>query len=189
VGSRLVGNRGQVLSFEPVDKTFDILSRNIVASNVDNVQLHKLGLSNQNLKTTFNISSHDGIGGSSSQGFHKVVEFDIQQEVEIVPLDRIIKTDNRVSLIKIDIEGGELYALQGMEQLLRAQQPDVTFEWNFLTAQAMGYQPDDIITFLESLNYKIRIVDNKNLIVFEKNKYPKERVLMLWASINPNKLK
>lgn len=133
------------------------------------------------MKTTFNISSQDGIGGQSSQGFPKLVAFDIKQEVELVTLDGLINIDNRVSLIKIDIEGGELFALQGMEQLLRAQQPVVTFEWNVLTAQAMGYHPDEIINYMESLNYKIRIVENNSLAEFAQEKYPTERVLMLWA--------
>lgn len=181
VASNFVGIEGHVLAFEPIEKTFGVLLRNINASNVHNVKLNKLGLSNQNLKTTFHISSSDEIGSQSSQGGQAIVNFDIEQEVELVSLDSLINTDKRVSLIKIDIEGGELFALQGMEQLLRAQQPVVTFEWNVLTAQAMGYHPDEIINYMESLNYKIRIGENELLIEFEQEKYPKDSVLMLWA--------
>jgi FkbM family methyltransferase len=181
VGSKIVGNNGKVLSFEPIEKTFKTLSRNISASNARNVSLYNLGLSNHNFQTHFNLSSKDDISGSSSQGGQTIVNFDTKQIVNLVSLDGLINNVNSVRLIKIDIEGGELFALMGMEKLLKVQHPVITFEWNVLTAEAMGYHPDNIILYLESLNYKIRIVHGNKLIKFDKSKFLTERVLMLWA--------
>lgn len=184
VASKLVGNSGTVLSFEPIDSTYETLLKNISASNVNNVTIYKQGLSNKTETTFFYSLSSDDIGSQSSQGQQSILDFDNKQQVDLVTLDGVIKTKKSVKLVKIDIEGGELNALKGMEQLLKDSQPYITFEWNILTAESMGYHPDQILSYLESLNYTIRIIDNKKFKIFSKNMYAKERVLMLWALPN-----
>jgi FkbM family methyltransferase len=179
VASKLVGESGKVLSFEPIESTFKVLERNISASKLNNVLLYSLGLSNVNTKTTFNLSSEDEIGAQTSQGGQSIVNWDLVQDVELVTLDSIYK--EKVKLVKIDIEGGELSALKGMVQLLKLHQPFITFEWNVLTAESMGYHPFDIISYLEQLGYIIRIVSEDKLVDFEQELFPKENVLMLWA--------
>jgi FkbM family methyltransferase len=179
VASKLVGENGKVLSFEPIESTFKVLESNITASKLNNVLLYSLGLSNVNTKTTFNLSSEDEIGAQTSQGGQSIVNWDLVQNVELVTLDSIY--NGKVKLVKIDIEGGELFALKGMEELLKLHQPFITFEWNVLTAEPMDYHPVDIISYLESLDYTIRIVSEDKLVDFDQELFPKERVLMLWA--------
>lgn len=181
VASKLVGTSGKVISFEPIDTTYKIISKNITTSKLKNVDLYKVGLSNENKQATFHISSMDGIGGSSTQGLHSVVNFNQEQEVTLVSLDTFINLKKPISLIKLDIEGGELFALYGMEKIIKSDNPILTFEWNILTSEGMGYHPEKIVRYLKTLNYEINIVKNKKLIQFNSEIYPKEQVLMLWA--------
>jgi hypothetical protein len=125
--------------------------------------------------------SSDEIGSQSSQGVQSGLNFDLSQEVDVVTLDSIISTVTPVKLIKIDIEGGELFALYGMKMLLMEQKPILVFEWNVKTADAMGYHPDEIIQFLNSLNYDIKINQRRRLINFSKQDYPTNAVMMIWA--------
>ena len=49
-------------------------------------------------------------------------------EVPIQPLDAVISPQDKVDLVKIDVEGHELAVFRGMRRILHEQQPPVFFE-------------------------------------------------------------
>jgi FkbM family methyltransferase len=181
VGSKLVGSKGTVHSFEPINHTFSALSSNIQSSNAKNVKLYNIALGEIEAVTNFNIASEDSIGGSSSQGFHNVEKFDSSQEVFIKSADEVINLQTKITFVKIDVEGGELFVLKGMHKIIEKFMPVISFEWNFNTAKSMGYDPIEIIEYLKTFGYSISIISGKKMISFERSHYAQDRVLMLWA--------
>ena len=181
VGSKLVGSKGNVYSFEPIISTSESLELNLKSSGINNVNIFKFGLSDEDKVVKFNISSTDDIGSQSSQGEQLGVSFDVCQDVRLKRLDDILTENTSIKLIKIDIEGGELFALKGMINLLKRCSPIITFEWNFNTAKSMGYDPIEIIEYLKTFGYSISIISGKKMISFDRSNYAHDRVLMLWA--------
>mgnify|MGYP002778238331 CR=1 FL=1 len=78
-------------------------------------------------------------------------------EVEITTLDREWTRLGRpsVGIIKIDIEGGELDAFAGADQLLEQCRPPIVMEWFSENFQAYGHRHEDLMTFARKYRYQI----------------------------------
>jgi hypothetical protein len=61
-----------------------------------------------------------------------------------------------VQAIKMDIEGGELAALQGATKLLSDERPLLVCELLDSHTQHKGYKKEEVIQLLESLGYRVK---------------------------------
>ena len=59
----------------------------------------------------------------------------------------------QVSVIKCDVEGGEVGALEGAKRCLAACRPVVLLEWNGINIQAYGLAEDSILVVAKELGY------------------------------------
>jgi len=59
------------------------------------------------------------------------------------------------SVIKLDIEGGEMAALKGAEECLRANRPLVFLEWNGENLNAYGIDHSEILQFARTNNFRL----------------------------------
>lgn len=87
---------------------------------------------------------------------HPDCEIVKEEEVSITTLDNFIKDNGitKVDLIKIDIEGAELLALQGARKLLENKNaPLIIYESQYATTKGFGYHPIKIINYLKRLGY------------------------------------
>jgi FkbM family methyltransferase len=62
----------------------------------------------------------------------------------------------QIDFIKLDCEGYELFALQGGEQLLKANSPTIIVEQKPGKAKNFGIGETDAVSYLESLGYRVR---------------------------------
>lgn len=74
--------------------------------------------------------------------------------VRVAPLDSLL-TDVRADVIKIDIEGAELGALRGGEELIKRSRPIIMYESVGLEANSLGYAPDQIWQWFNERNFEI----------------------------------
>ncbi len=132
------------------------------------ITLYKQALYSENTKKQFYVSStiskesewgNLGREGYSSLG-HIVDEAPVGEgkvyEVDCVALDSYVKNPQDISFIKLDLQGGELHALKGMENITKY----VDFMW----IEYMGQK--DLFDYLESLDFAI--FDTK-MHLFRKN--------------------
>ena len=81
-------------------------------------------------------------------------------EVKTVALDKFFKDVERIDIIKIDIEGAEILAWRGMEQLIRRHRPIIFVEYNPILLQAVTQEPPDtLLRHIRSADYEISILD------------------------------
>ncbi len=111
--SKLVGDTGKVIVYEPDESNLAILNQNIKINNIQNIEVVKAGIWNKN--TTLEFSNNQELGSSflDASGGNKVL-------VPVVSLDEEVKRLglSRVDFIKMDIEGAELEAIEGASKLL-----------------------------------------------------------------------
>ena len=99
----------KVYSFEAHPRTFEILKFN--TDKYQNIKIFNIGISNKKGSLFFKNIITTNIGGKKLSKTGSI-------KSQINKLDNIIKSDKKIKLIKIDIEGHEHEALLGMKKLL-----------------------------------------------------------------------
>lgn len=149
----IVGREGSVLSFEPLAEVAEITQANIDANHFSHVVLTTAAVSDVSGTANLHRTPHSPHGHTSLRGDPSTV-----QEVipcDLVRLDDAVPRDlwDRVSLVKLDVEGAELPALRGAVSLLRRSGASVIVEINPATARRSGYDTAEIFDLLASLGY------------------------------------
>jgi FkbM family methyltransferase len=126
--AELVGEKGLVLSFEPLPFLCEFMRKNI---NQKNIRIIPKALSNQNQKLRLFIPYiGKGLLEPALASVEPLTMPTLEQIVECVKLDDHTDEGRKVSFIKIDVEGHEMQALSGGERILRKDRPIVQFEEN-----------------------------------------------------------
>ena len=77
------------------------------------------------------------------------------QEIELISIDTLeeIKS-SKIDLIKIDIEGNELAALQGAIKTIEKDKPTIIVELLRKWMKPFGHQPQEVVEILNKLGYE-----------------------------------
>jgi FkbM family methyltransferase len=116
--ARNVGSAGRVYAVEPSPRNFEILKKNIEINNYTNrVDIYQMAISSSNGEAQFNLS-----GASNLHSFVRSVHSEHEINVRTVTLDEFFKDKLVPNFIKMDIEGAEVEALEGMLEILKRRQ-------------------------------------------------------------------
>ncbi|MFY3740363.1 MAG: FkbM family methyltransferase [Candidatus Nitrosomirales archaeon] len=148
-----VGETGKVFAFEPDPTNFAILKKNIEINGFKNVILSQKAVSNRTGITKLHLSEQDHMA-------HRIHEWHSSNnsiEVETIALDDYFKDYNgEIDFIKMDIEGAEIKAIQGMHSLLqRNKQLKIILEFNPPVMKESGLQPEKLPTMLEDYGFEL----------------------------------
>jgi len=113
--AKLVGNHGKVISFEPMPNNFALLRKNMEINGYTNVILVNKAVSNKNGSEKLYLSNYN-TGDNRLGNFGK--EFDKSITVETVRIDDYLENSD-IDFIKMDIQGSEPFAIEGMPILLQ----------------------------------------------------------------------
>ena len=121
----------EVHAFEPYPPVLARFRNMISINGIQNIRVHPVGLGNQKSKLPFYEPPSYNLGmGSFSAGFASGNQLVSKRELEIVVGDDEFERlgISKVDLIKIDIEGYEKLALEGLSRTLIAYRPIVNLE-------------------------------------------------------------
>jgi len=118
--AKLVGPDGLVYAFEPATQNLDFLSRHIKLNHLTNVQVQETAVGDHTGQAGFILHPDS----SSMNRLAALSEAAAEESVPLLALDDFIRNGNpRPDFIKMDIEGAEFLALQGMQSLLAEKPP------------------------------------------------------------------
>jgi FkbM family methyltransferase len=122
----------KVWAFEPQEKTFGILSRNVARNSLsDRVEIYKCGLGHKEALTTLN--SLDKVWDQTVQGYNKG-GLGIGKGGETIKIRTLDSLDlPGLDFMKIDVEGAESLVIQGATETIKKYKPVIFFEHNYQT--------------------------------------------------------
>ena len=151
---------GAVWAFEPVSCLRDQLQANVAANQFTNIHVSPLALSDHGGKQEIFVPDQpyaDGTVNSSMASLYNDAAASTRSEsVTLARLDDYPAAHdwNRVDLIKIDIEGGELAALRGAQQIIEHHRPKLIVELNDLACRRAGSSAQQLLEHLQGLGYR-----------------------------------
>jgi len=184
--ARCVGPAGAVHSFEPSPENFMRLRS--ATRKLPNIHVYQAAVGERNGKTMLYLSDNLNVDHRAYP-----TEGDARRalQIEMMALDDYFKPGQRVDLIKIDIQGYELHALQGAKRILK-ENPEIELLlefWPYGLKQA-GAKWGALIEMLQGLGMDIMLVRADGLIPFDARAVRSDIgwYVNLFASLNAGSL-
>lgn len=180
LASRLVGSQGKIFSFEPEPNNFYYLKKNIEINRYDNIYPFDKAVSNINEKIPLFICDYDSGHHTIKQyGGVKVYSHGRRTEERIINVDAVRLDDflrnkvEKVDIVKMDIEGAEALAIEGMKNILRGNKDiKIIMEFFPLFIEKMGNSPVKLIeTIKNEMGLNIFVVGHDYSMKKEKSDF------------------
>jgi FkbM family methyltransferase len=161
--SRLVGEKGRVIAFEPTVYYGEVLTKNLEENEIRNCEIVPYGLSSEEAELTAYI-------GDSSATLHWWLADTEPRESEPIRLQRLddivdgLDID-RIDFIKMDIDGHEPFFFEGAWEALNRFRPRILMEVSAPYFLDTGISPADIYDML--IEHDLHIYSEKTMEEFE----------------------
>ncbi len=133
----------KVIAFEPQIRNFKILKLN--TETHESISIHNYGLSSKNEEVLIHVP-YGNSGGAS----HVLTEPENKNKFYSEQIQLRVYEDEfneRISFIKIDVEGNELEVIRGMKNSIQKYKPVISFEYNYT-------EKDGVLDILKELGYE-----------------------------------
>ena len=172
--SALVGNKGRVYGFEPIPFTYDVCDLIVKKLGFKNVNLYPFASGNVNEELEFRVPKLDFGGISAGQSHLAIRDNEMEgkenyysfKDEEIVKCKSVTVDDfllpklTHLTFAKIDIEGAEYFALQGMVKTIEKFKPVILVEIQPFFLKGMGVLESDLVRLIKNqLGYMIYSFD------------------------------
>ena len=163
--SRLTGEEGTVLAFEPDDLLHAALQENVAFNQADNVESFRLGLGSKRdtmtlYRSLLNSGDNRLAAKSAAAGPREGVR------VEIERLDQVL-AGRRIDFVKMDVQGWEMEVFRGMQGLLddpANARMAIYFEYWPQGLRDAGTDPAEPLVFLNRNGFVIYSLKDNRLL-------------------------
>jgi len=186
--AQAVGPKGRIIAFEPITKLCRKLRSQARRRGFRNIRLHERAAAHEAGKSSFSLfERRKAFSGLKRR---KTPFADAEGGLKEISVMRCLIDSKRpwfrrISLIKMDIEGGEYHALLGAERILTRDRPVIIFEnGRHSSSQLYGYTMEDFFGLFERHEYQLYVISGEPFTrdlwhspirCWEFVAYPKER--------------
>lgn len=183
----------KVYAFEPIPFTHKVCSMIIKHYKFKNVVLYNQGVGEKNEWHKFVVpvtdfgaisagQAHFGGRNDEMEGKEIHARFTKHEEVdcEVIALDSLLNDFTNLKFIKIDIEGAEYFAFQGMKKTLEKFKPVVLVEINPFFLKGFNLLEEDLKALIAELGYETFVYDEQQKKLMKwKEAYIESNYLLL----------
>jgi FkbM family methyltransferase len=158
LAARAVGQTGRVYAFEPTPRTYELLCQNVKANGFDNVVTVQKAVANRSGTARLYLDRNNAVNTLSSS-----LERRGSLEVEVVTLDQYFaRSTVPIDVLKMDIEGSEPLALEGMADLLK-RIPEIAIftELNPFRISELGRTAEGYVAALRAEGFRLFLLDEE----------------------------
>lgn len=158
IGAGLVGQTGEVHSFEPVPEYFKRTQKMAAMNSGYKIIANQFALGEKEEITQIDISGNGNIGWNTMvPGFMKPETKKQTIDISVRRLDNYIKEHRlkNITFIKIDVEGFEFSVLKGLKGFLieTKQKPTILCENNPQVCPLIGYHLKELFDYMKGFGY------------------------------------
>ena len=167
ISSSKIGRNGKIIAFEPDSDNFKIIKKSIEVNRFNNISVFPFAVSDKEEqiffeKNTFNSGNHH---------IRKKKTSVTQSSIDAIKLDDFLKKEEKIDIIKMDIQGAEFFAFHGMKEIIEKFPNILIFaEYWVYGLKKMGVNPKEYIDLLESYGFLIYRI-NSSQACLEKMDY------------------
>jgi len=147
---------GRVVAFEPQPEIARRLVSDCRALNLSNVAVEPAGVYSVSGTQTLTVPRGQS-PAATLNGAAVKTDGDISYSVPVVTLDDYFSSGDRISLLKIDVEGAEFHVLRGAERILKNSRPLLVVECE-ARHHREKHGVGDVFHYLTSLGYRGRFI-------------------------------
>ena len=150
----------QVYSYEPVSSVFKSFKKSIEINSLTNLHPYLMAVGSDCTETEIYAATE----ASYNKGLSSIMKnFDlnetyVKEKINVITLDSHIKKYNRVSFIKIDVQGLEKNVLDGAEKIIKRDKPVIIFEHSDLYLKNPLETRKHISDLFSLQNYQIYLI-------------------------------
>lgn len=164
--SRLTKGNGTVHAFEADDFIFEILEKNIAVNGCKNIQTHFGAVHDKSGESlNFPVQDFAELDTYGSYGIDYLNKSSQTRMVKTLTIDEL-KFERPVSFMKVDIQGGDLFALKGAVRTIEKYKMPIIFEYEYMLEDELGLNFQEYVDFVRSINYKFKkVVMGQNFLI------------------------
>jgi FkbM family methyltransferase len=188
VASKIVGDAGRVIAFEPSAQSFPVLQRNIALNDLKNVVTFPFALAERSGQARLYRGPNPGLNSLGNDPCWKQRDPSWKEgaeEIATEQLDRVLQRAavDRVDVVKLDVQGAEELVLRGAMKNISSTRPLIIFEIFPEGTVPIGLAPFGAWELLQSIGYKFFLVtrgafrpimsppEGGNVVAVPKEKY------------------
>ena len=148
--SKLATN-GTVYAFEPDESNFRLLEKNCSLNELNNVELFNYAVGHEVCSRELFLSEHN-------MGDHRLYPIEESRSfslVKMITIDQFLKSKKPFDFIKMDIQGFEMNALQGMNGRITQDAPILLLEVWPEALLKNNVKPLDMLLWLNNHRYEV----------------------------------
>lgn len=167
IAAEKVGPSGRVFAFEPEIENYKWLKKNVDLNGYQNVKIVTKAVTEKSGSINLWIGNSSG-SHSIYQNFSETKGNNSNQNTQIVDtvsIDDFLESQGwpNIQVIKMDVEGAEKLAFEGMQELFKRQEHlKIIFEYNRLTFEENGIDSMAFFKILLDNNFTLFHVSKKN---------------------------
>lgn len=158
--AKMVGETGKVIAFEPDPTNFELLKKNVSINNYQNVTLVQKAVAESKKQVKLFLCEEN-------KGMHRIYPSlccNNSIDIETMSLDDFLSSYNdKITFIKMDIEGAEFMALRGMKNTIKQHRPKLMTEFSPAALFESGIKPQEYLDLLIDYGYSIFDTNDKPL--------------------------
>ena len=166
--ARKAGATGRVHCFEADDWVFEILRKNIETNNLkDRIIPHFGAVHNADGQTLF-FPEQDFVESGTYGSYGIDYTASKGRAVPTLTIDSL-DIPGRISFMKVDIQGGDLQAMQGAVKTIAKYRMPILFEYEYHLEEKFALCFQDYVDFVQQIGYSFsRVVNGHNYLIVPK---------------------
>lgn len=165
--SRMVGPLGQVFSIEADDYVGHVLAENVRVNGIQNIRIVNNAVHNVTGNTVF-FPDQDFVRFSTYGSYGIDPQATSGREVTTVKIDDL-GIDGPVTFMKVDVQGCDLFAMEGAKNLILKNKMPIIFEYEEQFQADFGTSFQDYVNFVIGIGYEfVKTVDGINYLIAPK---------------------